>query len=441
MSNPAEQIDILRVRITAERFREDGFLDVQEMVTEINMYSHMSMPFLTGNMVMFDDLNVFGDAQLQGTERVEFSYRNPAIIEPITRRFVITDISSTKTNDQTAQLVMGLVEDIGYHNNVHRFSKSYTGDGETILNKIVNDGLGLEIQNDGFPDTASIQGAFRYIVPYQTTFEACAVVLQKMTTEAGLPFFLYKGFNNDKVTLTNLETILRKDPGNFETPFQYSQSNTASNDQINLIYNVNTYDEDVNEATMQLIMNGGLKSRVQIMDITSGDYTEIDVNMLTVINELVRRGITRSPIPLIDEAFVPNPADGRTGDTIMTDTYDPHYSSVVAAETYPLSALGFGQERRLYQHSLKAVRKAMLMHLYKNTYTITGPGAILTTGSTDYDVGKQIRVDIQDNTLINSKIDERRSGTFIITAQRLRFSIDEKLHTYSMDISRITNDG
>ena len=83
----------------------------------------------------------------------------------------------------------------------------------------------------------------------------------------------------------------------------------------------------------------------------------------------------------------------------------------------------------------------MLMHLYKNTYTITGPGAILTTGSTDYDVGKQIRVDIQDNTLVNSKIDERRSGTFIITAQRLRFSIDEKLHTYSMDISRITNDG
>lgn len=444
MSNVAEQVDVVRVRLTAERFVTDGFVELLPITLEVNIYSHINMPFLTGNVVIFDDNNLFEEANIQGTERLEFSYRNFLSKEVFTKRFIISDISSQKTNDAVGSVVLGLIEEPGFLSNVKVFSKSFSGTGSDIISKILLDQLDQEIEIQGEP----AQHPFKYIVPYVTPFEAAGHILEKITTDSGLPFFLFKGYSSDKIKLKDMETILRADRASGDPAkrkFIYSQAHAASNKLEDQLYNINSFHEsEGNEDTLSLAAQGAVGSLVNIIDITSGTVTPFNIDVLTIVDELIRTGVTTNPIGLVDKEFTP---DTRI-DTTLRGFQSKQFTQIVA-ENYPLTGLGYSQEALTTHYYLKVVRDAMLHHLYKNTYTISGPGGIVTTGSDEFDVGSQIEIEVQNNVMqpgngnMTAAIDLKRSGSFIVTGQRIQFDLSDNgwLHKYSMDVSRITNLG
>jgi len=441
----ADKVQIHSIVMNSDRFSAP--LDIKASTIEVNIFENINSAYLTGNLTMLDDYNLFAAANIQGTERIKFIYECPPQLEnegPIEKNFVVTNVQSLKSNDNEAVLVLNLMEDIGWFNNVQVFSKAYHGSGEEIIQKILKDKLKTEL-NPEVAYAPSYQSEFIYTIPYITPLEACYRVKKKMTTQNGMPYFLYSALNSDKPILRDLETILRQQEFNFGRPFKYSQASTneQTGDLYEKMFTLDTFTENKNEDTLLLAQNGAITSLYANVDITTGLEAVQEIDVTTVINRLVNSGVI-SPdhnMPLVDTQFVPNPdADGNRLRSYVSRAITEFSLDTTVGTPYN----GFSSETNDEQYYLRIVRKGMLQHLLKNTYQMSGPGMIFSQGATNTTVGNQILIHILKNQMPVERneddlIDYKRSGKFIIMAKRHAFDVQEGIHRYSMECSRLTN--
>ena len=213
----SEQVKIIRIEMSSdmilERFDNQPLILAGEtgghpIVAELSIYENIIYPFLTGSMVMQDDHDLYRLIDLNGTEKITIEYQiSDKSLPSITKIFYITNlVSSTKTNDYTSILAFNLIEDIGYFDLIQPISRYYDGKGEDIIRDMISDALSRQVDLTNAKD--SFQSSFRYIVPYISAFAASKIILDKMSTELGLPYFLFATLGSDAITLTDLETIM-----------------------------------------------------------------------------------------------------------------------------------------------------------------------------------------------------------------------------------------
>ena len=117
----AEQLKIVSIRLEADRYNQPLFLagnGRSGVVVEVNIYEDLSKGFLTGGIVIQDDLDIYRVADLVGTERIVVEFETPDRSSGlITKTFIIEEITDNiKTNDQSSFLSMALIEDIKFYN-------------------------------------------------------------------------------------------------------------------------------------------------------------------------------------------------------------------------------------------------------------------------------------------------------------------------------------
>ena len=193
----AEQIEIVEISISSERFRDNLKLHIAGQETaaptavELNIFENIMIPYLTGKLVIADDNDLYRITQMSGTERVKIVLKNPASQEGlIEKTFMITSIRRTvKVNDTTSLLELDILENCAYFSYLRPISKSYTGTSKEVVSKILAENLNLSLVPDYCkePEGAEI----RYIVPWMTPLEAASNIVNKMHTENGLPYFLF----------------------------------------------------------------------------------------------------------------------------------------------------------------------------------------------------------------------------------------------------------
>lgn len=446
MSNLAEKVRVREIFITANRFAGGKRIDILPVSLELDIYENIALPYLTASLSMFDGSDIFGLGQLSGTEKVTVIFESAVDEIPIEKTFVIHSISSTKNNDSSALLIFQLIENIGAVNNITKISKSYQGFGEQIIAKIVKDNFNQEILDlsRSVSDIASgvqksEQSEFRYILPYISPFTGISAILQKITTPRGLPFFFYSSISSNQLILKDMETMLSTAPFNVESPLFYSADTAQREDDFQrTFFNIDQYGESqFNEDTLSLAMSGAITSLVNVTDITSGEQTPFTVEVGKVVDALYNSQITSQPLLLYDRLFEPYD-DGKT-----IEGYTSKIFNIMNSETFPYGPLGYNQEARTAQHFLKVIRKGIINHMMKNTFTISGPGSIMSTTNLLTTVGNQIRVEILNNVIgegaQQEQTDNKRSGNFIITAKKIRIMVPEDTHSYTLNLARISN--
>lgn len=446
MSVSAEQVKINKIAMSSDRLTKPLILassTSSPLVLEVNIFEHINQPFLTGTLVFQDDQDIFRLAEMSGTERIEFEFES--IIKekpPVSKSFVITSINSTKTNDNTSLLSCSLIEDIGYYEMLSNYSKSYTGKGEDIIKSIVRDKFSKEFDERLYKP--SRQSAFRYNIPYQTPFNAIKTILSKMTTDNGLPYFFHSTLNSEKFILTDMETILGREPFNSGSPFVYSQAmvNNPSDRFENQIYNIAMLETGDNEDTLALAMSGAIGSRFIDIDITTGKANETHIDVLQTVKDLSNLNLMSDPTqktPLVDELFTPDPTGSNSGNI---STYDPVRFSGISMGTFN-GVNSFTEEDTLYDSKLQIIREGILNHLMKNQMSIYVPGFVFSDGNPLVSVGNQINISILRNTPTptgdKQTIDEKRSGNFIVMAKRYLFNISNETLNVSIEVGRINN--
>lgn len=451
-ASSAEQLSIESITITSDRFL-DKELDVTGIVDSIVVYENITMPYLTGYMLIFDDNDLFSSANLMGTERVEFTFKSALPInnlqEEITKTFIITSIDSHKHNDSVALLQCGLIEDHGYADGLIRLAKSYSGSGEEIISNICKDQFGKNVQfkfgSNTQTNKKSLQGDMKYLVPYISPLEACSNVCSRMCTDTYLPFFLFSSLYSDDLILTDLETILTTAPFNKDNPFVFSQAETINRprDLESEMYVLNSFAAASNEDTLSMAQLGAIGSQYIHTNFTTGEADLRHVKVTEAIQALVDRGIVDPDhvVSLMDDLFIPQPTKTIGG----LDQYNSAVFSLPTTSPYgDIFSLSESQGRQ--EGASRILKRGILAHMTKNMFNISGPGMVYTVKDLDRSVGNQINLTVLKNVMVGANRDglakvpdNKTSGYFIMTAKKYSFDVRDQLCTYTAECARLTN--
>jgi len=451
----AEDFTLNKAYITSNRFLQ--VIDVKKVTIEINIYENIRMPYLTGSIMILDDNGLFTAADFQGTEKLLLEFSLPMNgAYTISKTFIMNRVEKVqKSNDNTSMLLFNLIEDVGFFNNIQSFSKSYSGKGEEIISKILSDKLGKTLYNNFKTFTNSYQNTFRLLVPFKTPFQAIKMVLDKITTENGSPYFLYSTLNSDQLVLADLDTIMNRQPFNLLEPFQYDQSlangsgnvdNTPMTSgsvllQARSIYNIN---EPNQEDTLMLSELGATGSLFTTTDMTTGNEITYEHNVNSVYNQLLNASVIKSNYNnvLVDNSFIADPSGTNTAK--LGDYNSVTFSQVAGGRTFPYSSnvnnWTFESDPSAYK--LKIFKHAIEQLLLKNNIELLLPGLKFLTGDMTTSVGNQLEMIVFKNEMVDTvtdRSDYKKSGSFIINTKRHIFNITDQKHVVSLSCSRISN--
>ena len=443
MASFANKVNIESVVITTNRIIPRGGskeIDITGLTQQINIFENINLPYLTGAMTIFDDHDMFNLLDLSGTEKIIFTFSAEPYVRTtgrrITKTFIVTSVSSEKSNDATSLLYVELIEDHGYLDGLINFSKSYTGTGETIVEKILQDKLEKTLLPT--PRDPSSQPFFKYIVPFLSPLEAASMITKKMTTIDGYPFFLYSTLFSDQLVLKDFKTMINSTPFNENNPFQYSQASNSSNSPYDQLYNLDTFDHAANEDTLSMAQIGAVATELNHISATT--LEEYNTRMI-IPNELARADIDlRKKSPLVDGRFTPGKEDERSLFSFTSNVFNS-----LEMDTYR-DANNYSQNGPLEQSKLKAIRHGVIAFIAKNTYIMSGPGMIFTSGNMLTTVGNQTKISVQRNEFAqknsgsSQNIDHKRSGNFVMIARKYMFDVTDQTVGFNMDCARIFND-
>jgi len=441
----AEKVDIISIELNSDRFNKPLLLLGPEkaaasIVAEINIFESINTPYLTGNMVLIDDHDIYRLADVQGTERIKIEFALPTKeSQVIELNFVLLDVEGQmKNNDTTSTLIVNMIEDIGYYNELQQISKSYQGKGENILSNILKDNLNRNLINRSL--TNSHQKPFRYIAPFISPLDAAKKVLSNMTTDTGMPYFLYSSIFSKDYNLVDLETILSKKTEAFNkgSPFKFSQITSSTSDIETQATSITAMSNSNLENTLKLAKRGAVGSDYNHINLTSGKIYPTHLNVDQQIRSLISNEIIDANFKsvLIDNKFV---ADPEGIDERSISDFNTKNKISLGIHTYPNSEYNaFKQPEFDMFTTLLETRKSILNMLMKNIYEIYVPGLLFSAKNSKTSVGNKIEVEILTND-DQGKVDDKRSGDFMILTKRHIFNVPDSLHNVSMGISRLTN--
>lgn len=450
--NSADQIEIQEIVFESPRGTAPMYLYGAGVsntpVSEINIYENITLPYLTGNIVLLDDNALEDQANLLGSEKITIIIKSPYDnTTPIEKVFYVAGVrDSIKAGENSSLLVLDLIEDVGYFDKLTTASRSYEGHGEKIIEQILRSNFDKPINT--FSMAESHQSPFRYIVPYKPAFHSINKVLAKITTPLGLPYFCYRTLTSDSFFISDLESIFKKGAFNEGKPFVLSQGNVATSDFTKQALSIYSMDNiGVMEDTLKIIQKGGVGSMLSVLNVNKGIRTETPVFALEVVKQLVAENVLSSEyeVELIDRFFKPDPSER---DPRTVDQYPARSFSTISSSPYPLSGFnGYNEETYEGQHVLSVIRHAVLMLLQKNLYSIHVPGISFLSNESPATVGNLIELKIPANSIPTTQssqaemIDTKKSGNFLIMSKRHIIDVSDRVpsHTVSMELGRISS--
>jgi hypothetical protein len=420
--------------------RHDRPVEIVSSIDELEIYENINSMHLTGNFTMKDDSRFYDGVSINGTEMVEIVFQSPENLENlIFKHFTIEQVVSTaKSADNIEALEIRIVENSFFNNSLMRINKAYTGTPDVIIAKILKDNLDIDVEP---PLIRPFQKSIKVVIPYMTPFMACQWICSTMSTELGLPYFIYATLNDTSIQLKSLEEILRNPAWNKNSPYRfsaaYNQATSLLGSDTN-VFNVGAYKARNQENTLSLMNDGSTAGLRSITDMTTGQLIDYTFDVDTLFQELSEMEIIDvDHEPVFHSEYIYN---GKPMNEY--NTFNSH--RIVANQTYKCIA-NIYEETSTGAYRLQACKNALNNMMLKSTIDIRVPGIMFMIG-TNASVGRQIDfIYPANNTNITSQstvsdqdtIDKKRSGTYIIYTARHHF-IDTQ-HNIDMSCVKLGN--
>lgn len=436
----ADQIEIKEIAIRSEKFQDGKKLyvageDQTPVAVALDIFENIYYPYLTGYLYMVDDNDVIRTIEARGTERLDVVLRSPGATTFIEKTFIISSMpKSVKINDTSSHLLLELTEDHGYFNEIQKINKSYKGTGPEIIKKIVEDNTNKKLELGYYQDVD--QPELRYIVPWQSSYQAVNTVLRNITTPSYLPYFFFSTLSSKNLILADLETIMLRPAFNKDIrPYTYSRAGLDKNATIEEIaFNIGRIQTDHTNDTLTMAKKGALGSYVETLDSLTGQPDDSRIDM----REEFRRVIFDNP-EIFQDFDIPIDRFFRVDDQpidLITD-YNSKIFSLIANSPYKDNFNGLASDNLSILKIL--IKNNFIRHLGNNSFNIFVPGIAFGIDKLDRSVGSQINIRIQKDGAGDgpNPYDERRSGDYVMMSKRHMFDIIDNTHNVVMRIGRI----
>ena len=418
-------------------------VNIASHVSELEIFENIERPYLTGTFNMKDDQRIYDGVGFNGTEIFQITLESPQTDgNYITKFFSIVEIvDATKASEHIEGLEIKIIENIYFNNSLNKINKAYQGTAEQIIKNILGDNLEIDMEEEDMPSIKSAQEPFVCCIPNWTALEACEYIRAKMSTDLGLPYFLYSTLNDNNLQLKSLEEILRNPSINPDNPYRFSRAfnqSKASVSQDDNVINVSAFSSKHKQNTLMQMHAGATSVQHSIIDITQGKTISYTFD----VDELFEQVMNNNLIP---SDQVPVHHSNYEFKNKKANEYNAmHIHSVVMNNTYN-GINNYLEQNTPAQFRLGACNNALRHMLFKTSMSIRVPGRLYLTGH-NASLGRQIDfIYPANNTLISGAAnvtaddieDKIRSGTYVIYTARHHFNNQQ--HNVDMGCVKLGN--
>ena len=421
-------------------YRHDKPVELKSHVDEIEIYESIGSPYLTGNFTMKDDMRFYDGVGINGSEMIVITLESPENVgHQIIKRFSIVEVSSTaKSADNIEALQIKICETNHFNNNLMKINKAYTDTPDIIIAKILKDNLDIDIL---MPAVKPFQKAIKVVIPYMSPFEAALWICSTMSTELGLPYFLFATLNDEKLQLKSLEEILKNPAWNKKSPYRFSAAYNQTTSSLNSdqnVFNVGAFNSRSKENVLSLMASGSTAGLRSITDMTSGQLIDYHFDVDTLFQQLLETEI----IDTDHEPVFHSMYHFKGKSMNEFNTFNSH--RIVANQTYN-GISNLHEETSTGAYRLQSCKNALHNMIRKSSISIRVPGIMYMTGF-NASIGRQVdfmypanntNANSQSSASDEDQMDKKRSGTYVIYTARHHFN--QSQHNVDMSCVKLGN--
>ena len=428
--NDQNSSDYTLVRAELNSSRAIRPIDVVNVVTDFEIYEHITKPYLTGRVVLSDQQRLFDRFDFQGAETFELEVGRVegGEIKNVVKKFIVDRVEHVvKTNESSAALVLHLIEDIAMSSVLKNVNKCMQGQPHEIISQIANEYLGKEVTS-AFEE--NVANNMKVIVPNLSPVDAMLWILRRALSKEGMPYFLWSSFTTDYLNLYDLGTLMRQNVLNEKFPFTNLPAQ-GSFDLTNRMFQIKDYKYSGNENLLSMVKQGLIGGNHSYFDVTNGTFEKVQFNIhddvYPNVYELNKRQqkFTVSPNLAVDDVTISD--------------YVSEYCSYVYASKGFSNTKSYSEENDEASHKKKVMAKTYQELLTKTPIEISVDGREFLIGGENMTCGNQIKVlfKASGDRAADLKIDIKMSGDYLIHACRHVFS-KEKYYT-QMLLTKMSN--
>jgi len=435
------------VLLVSERLTES--VELNRIVTDVEIFEHIEKPYLTGRIMVIDDSNFYENADIQGSERIQITIESTEEDStPITKTFFVSKVEKIqKVQDNAQTLMIHLVEDVFYISSLKNINRHYTGSRSNIIGKIAQNFLNKKVFLTG-KDRSVIE----VIVPNMHPLEAMMWLNKKAASARGYPFYLYSTLVGDDFRMENLGDILLRPALNAgKDDAAFTISSVKAQDTMNVTLQrrvIENHNMSSQENLLDLIRKGLISSKFEYIDTLTENTKSFSYNSRKdVFAKLIHDGILSNaqPNPSIDYAELI--------DDKLIETYKSVKSTYVGGSmayrdsdtaegftpfTYNAWNNSYGEYKTGADYKLNVISATMDAILKKNPFTISLNGLEFIKGDAHRTIGNNILIQVQaTHDQADDAIDRKKSGSYLIYSVRHMFKKTVDKYDVSMNCVKI----
>lgn len=420
----------VEIRITEAVISSDRTpitIDIKNLISDFEIYENIVNPYLTANIIFVDQENIVQDMDLQGGEKLTFTFYHVEEMNKgseISKEFVIDSIKEVaKAGERDEVVSIHCTEFIGLVSSLQNVNRSYSGSPSEMIQKIMFEFLDrkvLMVGDDGIKD-------MKVIIPNLHPIEACQWLRRRTLTKEGFPFFLYSTIGVDNLILKDLGGMLTQQPINKKIPYFYAPSLTTTT-SIQSYYAIQNYNYSDTENLIGLIREGLVGAKYNFYSTLTGLEDPIRFN---VDNNVFKRLASQNSIGISNTKYNYAPGYKHKNKTFQ-DYESKNICQIHASGAYTTADTVFksySEESTRGNNIKKVVEKSLRGFLGKTPLQITVKGRDFVTADNNYSIGKTVRINFLDtNPLVDknaAKLDEKKSGDYIIIEAKHNYRIEK----------------
>lgn len=414
--------------ILLESERLNTSVELREVTQDLDVFESLDKPYLTAQLFILDNENLYQNADILGAERITVQLRSLRKgSRSIKKTFYITKVVSTeKTGDNIQTLAFHMIEDIGYIANLTNVNKFYEGRILKIAKNIASEYLGKDIISASPP-----KQDIHVVVPNLNPAEALKWIASRATSKRGYPFYIYSSFALDKLLLNDLGALLQEPIINPDVSYQNSSMAAQSTDPDVKRRIVRNHDFGHNmENLYQIIQKGLIGSTYEYIDTINDKQKSFKFDIKKdLLDPMKSDGVLQSnqANPAFSELYLVN---GRPFNKLQ----NRRIVQVGGSGAYKLEdgddyKNSYREAKFDSEYKLEIVSRAMDNLIKKNPVTLVVDGVDFIDGDKHSTTGNNLRVEFlvsqPETGRGNKQIDPKKSGDYLIYQARHMFKKEQ----------------
>ena len=409
-------------QVLLESERLPNPIELKRVVIDLDIFEHIDKPYLTAQMVVADQTNLYETAGIITGEKITITLLSSKgdIAIPITKIFRVVKTAIKYATDESQLIIFELIEEIGFLSNIFNVNRHYSGKIGSILNKISKQYLEKEVDF-----RSDEKQRVSVIVPNMDPIEALNWFKDRATTTDGFPFYLYSTLVGEKLFFRDLGTMLSAPVINPNEKFKNDKA-SANSPSVKMIIN---HDFENYDTIFRQIGMGIVGASYRYIDTTQENIQKFNFDIRKDLYDvLIAKGIMQGQDnPDFSELYKIN---GKSFNKIksrnMTMVGGTNAQRNTATSEYDL---GYSEAKTVAGYKQQIIAKAMDNVLKRASLTIIVPGINFIDGDKHLTIGNNIAIEFAKSTADRDRsveqIDTRRSGNYMILSARHMFKREQ----------------